>query len=60
MITRRLGAHGPEIAALGLGTSAMSDPGSGNYSDRESIATIQAALDAGINLLNTADFYGMG
>ena len=59
MERRRLGNTGPEVCALGLGCMGMSwaygpaDPG-------ESVATIQAALDAGIDLLDTGDFYGMG
>ena len=57
--TRRLGSNGPFVAALGLGCMAMS--GMYGPADRaESIATIHAALDAGINLLDTGDFYGMG
>lgn len=60
MQTRRLGNKGPEVGALGLGTSSMADAGLADSDDRESIATIQAALDAGVSLLNTADFYGMG
>ncbi len=60
MIIRRLGGGGPAVGALGLGTSGMSDAATSDYGDRESIATIQAALDAGVTLLNTADFYGMG
>ncbi|HTY93211.1 MAG TPA: aldo/keto reductase, partial [Steroidobacteraceae bacterium] len=59
MITRRLGATGPEVAAFGLGCMGMS--GMYGPSDRaESIATIHAALDAGVTLLDTGDFYGMG
>jgi len=55
----RLGAGGPEVSAIGLGCMGMS--GMYGPSDRgESIATIHAALDAGINLLDTGDFYGMG
>ena len=55
----RLGADGPEVSALGLGCMGMS--GSYGPSDRgEAIATIHAALDAGINLLDTGDFYAMG
>ena len=59
MITRSLGAHGPEVSAIGLGCSAMSDT-SGPAHETESIATIHAALDSGITLIDTADFYGMG
>jgi aryl-alcohol dehydrogenase-like predicted oxidoreductase len=59
MQTRRLGRNGPEVSALGLGCMAMS----GTYGpavDAESIATVHAALDAGITMLDTGDFYGMG
>lgn len=56
---RRLGATGPHVSQLGLGCMGMS--GIYGPSDRaESIATIHAALDAGINLLDTGDFYGVG
>jgi aryl-alcohol dehydrogenase-like predicted oxidoreductase len=59
MQTRQLGTIGPRVSALGLGCMGMSDLY--GPSDRaESIATIHAALDAGINLLDTGDFYGMG
>src|SRR3954451_17621952 len=58
MKRKRLGTNGAQVSALGLGCGGMS--GHQSTSDDESIATIQAALDAGINLLNTADFYGMG
>ena len=55
----RLGKIGPEVSALGLGAMGMS--GMYGPADRqESIATIHAALDAGINLIDTGDFYGMG
>jgi aryl-alcohol dehydrogenase-like predicted oxidoreductase len=54
-----LGTNGPMVSALGLGCMGMS--GMYGPADRaESIATIHAALDAGINLLDTGDFYGMG
>jgi aryl-alcohol dehydrogenase-like predicted oxidoreductase len=57
--TRSLGAQGPRVSALGLGCMGMS--GMYGAADRaESIATIHAALDAGISLLDTGDFYGMG
>ncbi len=59
MKLRRLGAGGPEVSELGLGAMGMS--GMYGPADRgEAIATIHAALDAGINLLDTGDFYGMG
>ncbi len=59
MITRSLGTHGPEVSAIGLGFSGMSDA-YGLAHEAESIATIHAALDRGTTLLDTADFYGMG
>src|SRR6201996_8369911 len=56
---RQLGATGPRVSALGLGCMGMS--GMYGPADRaESIATIDAALAAGIDLLDTGDFYGMG
>ena len=59
MQDRSLGAAGPRVSALGLGCMGMS--GMYGPSDRaESIATIHAALDAGVTLLDTGDFYGMG
>ncbi len=59
MQTRALGRTGPQVSALGLGCMGMS--GMYGPADRaESIATIHAALDAGITLLDTGDFYGMG
>ncbi|PKA41158.1 aldo/keto reductase [Rhizobium sullae] len=59
MQTYRLGKTGPEVSAIGLGCMGMS--GMYGPSDREEgIATIHAALDAGVNLLDTGDFYGMG
>ncbi|WP_158895768.1 aldo/keto reductase [Amycolatopsis anabasis] len=56
---RVLGKDGPEVSALGLGAMGMSDL-YGPADRAESIATIRAALDAGINLIDTGDFYGMG
>jgi aryl-alcohol dehydrogenase-like predicted oxidoreductase len=56
---RRLGASGPWVSALGLGCMGMSGT-YGRADDGESIATVHAALDAGINLIDTGDFYGMG
>jgi pyridoxine 4-dehydrogenase len=59
METRTLGSHGPQVAALGLGCMGMSDL-YGPADEAESIATIHAALDSGVNLIDTGDFYGMG
>jgi pyridoxine 4-dehydrogenase len=59
MIARRLGSDGPEVSAIGLGCMGMSAL-YGPADREESIATIHAALDAGINLLDSGDFYGMG
>jgi aryl-alcohol dehydrogenase-like predicted oxidoreductase len=56
---RQLGATGPQVSALGLGCMGMSGM-YGPAERTESIATIQATLDAGITLLDTGDFYGMG
>jgi aryl-alcohol dehydrogenase-like predicted oxidoreductase len=59
MRTRRLGRTGPEVSAIGLGCMAMS--GMYGPADRaDAIATIHAAREAGITLLDTGDFYGMG
>jgi len=57
--TRQLGTHGPVVSALVLGAMGMSGM-YGQSDEKESIATIHAALDAGINLIDTGDFYGMG
>jgi aryl-alcohol dehydrogenase-like predicted oxidoreductase len=57
--TRSLGSAGPRVSALGLGCMGMSDF-YGPADEAESIATIRAALDAGITLLDTGDYYGMG
>ncbi|MFD0319104.1 aldo/keto reductase [Streptomyces flavalbus] len=56
---RKLGATGPEVSTIGLGAMGMSDL-YGPADDAESIATLHAALDAGLNLIDTADFYGSG
>ncbi|SNS73632.1 Predicted oxidoreductase [Asanoa hainanensis] len=57
--TRKLGTTGPVVGALGLGAMGMSDM-YGPADEDESIATVHAALDAGMNLIDTADFYGSG
>lgn len=66
MKTRRLGRDGPLVSAIGLGCMRMSNimggrqPERDSDSERDGLATIEAALDAGVTLLNTGDFYGMG
>lgn len=58
--TTRLGFRGPQaVSAVGLGCMGMSAM-YGASDDAQSIATIHAALDAGVNLLDTGDFYGLG
>ncbi|GAA2529577.1 aldo/keto reductase [Winogradskya humida] len=59
MQTRTLGKSGPVVSALGLGAMGMS--GAYGQADRsESIATVHAALDAGVTLIDTGDFYASG
>ncbi|MFJ8597429.1 aldo/keto reductase [Streptomyces shenzhenensis] len=59
MQMRILGSTGPAVSALGLGAMSMS--GAYGAADRtESIATVHAALEAGVTLIDTADFYAMG
>jgi aryl-alcohol dehydrogenase-like predicted oxidoreductase len=59
MPSRSLGSTGPRVSALGLGCMGMSGI-YGPTDDAESIATIHEALDAGVTLIDTGDFYGMG
>jgi aryl-alcohol dehydrogenase-like predicted oxidoreductase len=59
LLRRRLGSTGPQVSAIGLGCMGMSGT-YGPADEAESIATIGAALDAGITLLDTGDYYGMG
>jgi aryl-alcohol dehydrogenase-like predicted oxidoreductase len=65
MKTSVLGKGGPIVSALGLGCMRMSSfsgsqPSTYSEEFRESVATIEAALDVGINFINTGDFYGQG
>jgi len=58
-LSRKLGQTGPHVFPIALGCMGMSGM-YGATDDAESIATIHAAIDAGINLIDTGDFYGMG
>ena len=59
MKTRKLGQQGLEVSALGLGCMGMSDFYAGR-DEAEAVATINRALDRGVNFLDTADMYGVG
>lgn len=59
MKTRTLGTSGPSVSALGLGAMGMSDF-YGEADRAESLATLDASLEAGITLIDTGDFYGSG
>jgi aryl-alcohol dehydrogenase-like predicted oxidoreductase len=59
MQTRTLGRTGPTVSALGLGAMGMSAL-YGPADRAESVATVHAALDAGVTLIDTGDFYGAG
>jgi aryl-alcohol dehydrogenase-like predicted oxidoreductase len=59
LYSRSVGSTGPRVSPIGLGCLGMSGA-YGPSDDAESVATIQAARDAGITLLDTDDFYGMG
>jgi len=56
---RKLGTNGPTVSSIGLGALGMSDL-YGPADEAESIATIHEAIDSGINLIDTGDFYGSG
>jgi len=60
MQQRQLGRAGPMTSAIGLRCMGMSSGVYGGADRAESIATIHAALDAGVTLIDTGDFYGMG
>jgi len=59
MKQRRLGKNGPMVSMIGLGCMGMSYA-YGTPDERESLATIDRALELGINFLDTADIYGTG
>lgn len=60
METVKLGRIGPAVGVLGLGCMGMSPGVYGPADEAESIATVRAAIDAGVTLIDTGDFYGMG
>ncbi len=60
MQTTMLGQGGPLVSAVGLGCMGMSPGVYGPADDTEGLATLHAAMEAGITLLDTGDFYGMG
>jgi len=59
VLMSRLGRDGPLVSRVGLGLMGMAGV-YGPADDEESLATVRAALDAGVTLLDTGDFYGMG
>jgi aryl-alcohol dehydrogenase-like predicted oxidoreductase len=60
MQTRTLGTNGPAVSALGLGAMGMTNGVYGVNDRAESIATVHAALDSGVTLIDTGDHYGSG
>ncbi len=60
MSETQLGRHGPVVGPLGVGCMGMSPGIYGPVDEAESIATIREAVEAGVTLLDTGDFYGMG
>ena len=59
MEKRKLGRQGLEVSELGLGCMGMSQF-YGPRDDKESVATIERAVELGINFFDTADVYGVG
>ncbi|WP_369789044.1 aldo/keto reductase [Rouxiella sp. WC2420] len=58
MQQRKLGKNGPMVSALGLGCMGMSEFYTGNMDEKESLATLDRALELGVTMLDTADMYG--
>ena len=58
-LQRRLGINGPTVAAVALGCSSMSGLTGAGHDDRTAAATVLAAVEQGVGLIDTADFYGL-
>src|SRR5579872_5226946 len=56
----KLGRTGPTVGVVGLGCMGMSPGVYGPADEAEGVATIRAAIEAGVTLIDTGDFYGMG
>jgi aryl-alcohol dehydrogenase-like predicted oxidoreductase len=59
MNKRKLGHHGPQVSAIGLGCMGMSEF-YGPHDDKQSLDTLAHALEIGIDFFDTADMYGRG
>jgi len=59
-VLRRLGGNGPVVAAVALRCSSMSGLTGAGRDDENAAATIRAAVDQGVSVIDTADSYGMG
>ena len=57
---RRLGTNGPSVSAIGFGAAVLSPGYYEPVEDISSIDTVRYALDCGVNLIDTADVYGLG
>lgn len=57
---KNLGSKGPKISTVGFGAWGISGRDWGKTDDKNSIKAIRAALDAGVNFIDTADVYGFG
>ena len=60
MLRRKLGARGPEVSVMGFGAWAIGGKNWGPTDDEVSRRALHAALDAGVNFIDTADVYGFG
>ena len=60
MQTRALGAHGPQVSAIGFGAWAMGGRGWGEVDDQETMAAVRRSIDLGSTFVDTAERYGDG